>query len=154
MNKSQTFDGVRQSAGAAREFVAQVLDETGFTETETARLIVSELVTNSVEHSRSGLDSGSVTVTVAVLPCHYVRIEVRDGGPADGLATIIPAAEPSADVESGRGLFLVDLLSASWSYDGRGLWTARLAWNPVTEAAPAASDTGALFALPQAGGAW
>ena len=75
------------------------------------QLIVSELVTNSVVHSRSGRrDGGTVTVALLETPTG-VRVEVTDeGGPS---LPRLRAVDFGA--ESGRGLHLVDALAAAWN---------------------------------------
>jgi len=81
---------------------------------DTAALCVSELVTNALVHSRSGLPGGAVTVCFEALPgCGGLRIGVRDDG------TRVPAAAcpgiglPGA-AESGYGLGIVAAVAAAW----------------------------------------
>jgi anti-sigma regulatory factor (Ser/Thr protein kinase) len=87
--------------------------------TETAELLVSELVTNACKFSGppsaivtySGLGSaGIIDVTLRYLPGRLV-IEVSDSDPSPPVA-----ANPGLDSESGRGLMLVDALTEEWSY--------------------------------------
>ncbi|WP_435643202.1 ATP-binding protein [Streptomyces sp. H49] len=67
----------------------------------TAELLVSELVTNAVQHAGTGSVSLAVCLNEAVL-----RIEVCDTSP------VLPQpALPDADSEGGRGLFLVAALA-------------------------------------------
>ncbi|RJL30441.1 ATP-binding protein [Bailinhaonella thermotolerans] len=94
----------------AREFArrAPALDDD---EAETVALLVSELVTNSIEHSRSGSPGGRVVV-VALALAPGLRVEVHDEG-GEGL----PALSAADDLAtSGRGLQLVDALSRSWGF--------------------------------------
>ncbi|MFI5749105.1 ATP-binding protein [Streptomyces sp. NPDC051644] len=76
-------------------------------------LVVSELVTNAIEHGR-----GTVRLRLS-LTGGELLVEVIDGNPAP--ARLRPVA---ADDEHGRGLFLVACLSRSWgvSEDGRTTW--------------------------------
>jgi anti-sigma regulatory factor (Ser/Thr protein kinase) len=96
---------------------------------DTAVLLTSELVTNSLQHSRSRRDGGIITVTLIAIP-GGIRAEVSDEG---GLAA--PALRSSPDepsvAEDGRGLHLVQALSTRWSYwhDGSGTLT----WFELTE---------------------
>ncbi|MGQ4388592.1 ATP-binding protein [Streptomyces sp. SAS_270] len=80
---------------------------------ENIVLAVSELVANAIEHG-----CGDVELTV-LYACGEVRVEVTDGNSA-------PATLTAADDEdvSGRGLFLVAVLSRDWgvSGDGRSTW--------------------------------
>jgi anti-sigma regulatory factor (Ser/Thr protein kinase) len=86
--------------------------------TDSLTVIVSELVTNSMVHSRSGRDGGTVTITLWPSPgnglgggARRVRVEVTDDG-ADGLPALRPVG--ACDV-GGRGLHLVDALAAAWN---------------------------------------
>lgn len=76
---------------------------------DDAVLLVSELVTNSVKH-------GGPPVVVAV-ECdgEALRVRVRDGSPAS------PTPRSAEwDEETGRGLALVESLSAAWGVDADG----------------------------------
>ncbi|MFJ6566760.1 ATP-binding protein [Streptomyces sp. NPDC091292] len=83
--------------------------------TEDVRLVVSELVTNSVEHGH-----GTVVLRIRHTGTQ-LRVEVTDENPA-------PAQLQDADDEDlcGRGLFLVAALADTWgvSDDGRTTWAA------------------------------
>jgi len=72
------------------------------------RLLVSELVTNSVKHARVSEDD-SIILEVKVND-ERVRIDVRDPGP--GFEP--PAAAPPDDADAGWGLFLVEQLADEW----------------------------------------
>ncbi|NIF15356.1 ATP-binding protein, partial [Burkholderia sp. Ax-1735] len=72
---------------------------------DAAVLIVSELFTNAVVHTASALVLCELDYSGA-----GVRISVTDQGhQPDG-----PRLSPPADDEHGRGLLLVDALSAAW----------------------------------------
>jgi anti-sigma regulatory factor (Ser/Thr protein kinase) len=76
--------------------------------TETAQLIVSELVTNAARASASSLG----VIALSLRPVmNKLIIEVRDQS-AD-LPVLTPA---NGDSEHGRGLVLVDALSEEWGY--------------------------------------
>ncbi len=76
----------------------------------TAVLLLSELATNSVRHSRSA-DDGTFTVHVFVDSAR-LRVEVEDDGPRDGQRAGLRVAGP--DEEAGRGLLLVDAFADTW----------------------------------------
>jgi anti-sigma regulatory factor (Ser/Thr protein kinase) len=80
---------------------------------ETLRLLVTELVTNSVRHT------GGDAVRLKVLVGNSaVRTEVTDAGPGfDPATTGVPAKD-----HTGWGLFLVERLAERWgvSKDGNG----------------------------------
>jgi anti-sigma regulatory factor (Ser/Thr protein kinase) len=105
-----------ESAGLARRFVAAALAEWDVAEaTETATLLVSELVTNAMLHARTELH---LTLRLAA---GRLRLEVHDGSPR------LPGRKRySADSGTGRGLFLVEELSAAWGADhtaaGKRVW--------------------------------
>ena len=99
-----------EHVGQARDFVAATLgvDHPG---TPILQLIVTELVTNSIAHSRSGRRAdGTVTVTLTG-HSRRIRVAVTDsGGP-----TLPQLREVDFCAESGRGLFLVDALAITWN---------------------------------------
>jgi anti-sigma regulatory factor (Ser/Thr protein kinase) len=75
---------------------------------ETLRLLVTELVGNSVRHA-SECATGEIELSVRVTPGR-IRVEVADGGPG-----FHPAPRhPNSDDPSGRGLLLVEALSDRW----------------------------------------
>src|SRR5215471_7068619 len=72
--------GRPEEVAVARAFVRQVLGSS-HPGLERITLLTSELVTNSVSHSNSRLDGGTVMVTVRTA-ADRVRVEVSDdGGP-------------------------------------------------------------------------
>jgi anti-sigma regulatory factor (Ser/Thr protein kinase) len=107
--------GRPEQVGVARGFVRQVLGAS-HPGTERAMLLTSELVTNSVNHSDSRLDGGTITVTVrpvtASTGADRIRVEVTDdGGPT------APTLRRDDDLaEAGRGLRLVEAYSLVWDY--------------------------------------
>ena len=111
--------GRPEQVGVARGFVRQVLGahHPGI---ERVTLLTSELVTNSVNHSDSRLDGGTITVTVRSA-ADRVRVEVTDdGGPT------APTLRCDDDLaEAGHGLRLVEAYSLMWDYhrDGTRLVT-------------------------------
>ncbi|WP_283134198.1 ATP-binding protein [Rhizohabitans arisaemae] len=108
---SSRFAGVPHSAGSARAYARDLLaDAVPATTLHDVTLAVSELVTNAVVHSDSGLPGGSVTVVVTLGAA--IRVEVTDAGCAGHRPEIARDVEP--DATSGRGLRLVQALSARW----------------------------------------
>jgi serine/threonine-protein kinase RsbW len=67
-------------------------------------LIVSELVSNSVRHSRADPESDGIDVKVSVRAA-YIRVEVADSGP--GFSIDAPRGE-------GMGLTIVEKLADRW----------------------------------------
>ncbi len=87
-------------------------------------LLVSEMVTNSLQHS--GSSDHHVDVSIRAGP-DAVRVEVRDGGP--GFEPIPLRAPPPG--ASGWGLFMVDRLATRWGTKPGGVVWAELAY-PAT----------------------
>lgn len=113
--------GTPQSVSAARQIARELLGDE-HPATETAMLLVSELVTNSVMHSRSGEPGGRVTVVLCTGPAG-ILIQVSDaGGPSEPQVSAIT----SEGSEHGYGLLLVDALAERWgsicSPEGRVTW--------------------------------
>jgi anti-sigma regulatory factor (Ser/Thr protein kinase) len=72
------------------------------------RLLVSELVTNSVKHAKVS-ENDSILLGVKI-DGDLVRIEVRDSGPGFDP----PPSAPPDDADEGWGLFLVEQLADEW----------------------------------------
>jgi anti-sigma regulatory factor (Ser/Thr protein kinase) len=108
----------------ARNLVTTTLGD-GHPCTADAALLASELVTNSVRHSDSRRPGGTVTIAIWG-DASSVLVGVTDAG-----GESVPAVHHDRDQEGGRGLFLVEQLSARWGYragaDGR-----RITWFEVT----------------------
>ena len=112
--------GRPEQVSAARAFIRQVLG-VGHPGIERATLLTSELVTNSVNHSDSRLEGGSITVTVRTAGGR-VRVEVQDDG-----GQTAPTLRSDDDLaEAGRGLRLVDAYSLTWDYHQVG--TRMVTW--------------------------
>jgi anti-sigma regulatory factor (Ser/Thr protein kinase) len=112
--------GRPEQVGVARAFVRQVLGA-GHPGLERVTLLTSELVTNSINHSDSRLEGGTVTVTVRS-DAGRVHVEVTDDGGASA-----PAVRRHDDLaEAGRGLRLVEAYSLMWDYCRDG--TRTMTW--------------------------
>src|ERR1700677_3242128 len=113
VRETVTLAGRAERARAARAFVSEVLGS-GHPCRDAAILLVSEIFSNSVRHSRSGAPGETVTVAV-ITGDGTVRVEVTDrAGP--GTPELRPA---SRDAEGGRGLQLVASLAARWGWRRR-----------------------------------
>jgi anti-sigma regulatory factor (Ser/Thr protein kinase) len=114
VRESVKVAGLVDRVRVVRSFVGAVLGP-GHPCGDEAILLVSELFTNSLRHSGSGLPGETVTVTVTV-GVGAVRVEVADrSGP--GVPELRPA---SADAEGGRGLGIVEKLAERWGWRRRG----------------------------------
>jgi anti-sigma regulatory factor (Ser/Thr protein kinase) len=75
------------------------------------RLLVSELVTNCVQHASVGPED-SIRLAVGISG-EIVRVEVSDDGPGFDA----PDPMPDAETDSGWGLFLVNQLADRWGVE-------------------------------------
>ncbi len=103
------FPPVATSVAGARRFVSEVLAGAPRDLVEDVQLIVSELATNCVVHACSPFD-----LRIAASG-DQLRVQVADRSP------MIPTLRgPTGDEPRGRGLFIADVLSASWGVERRG----------------------------------
>jgi anti-sigma regulatory factor (Ser/Thr protein kinase) len=108
---SLTIPGRPGLVREARAFVARTLSSHRLNaDAEAATLMTSEVVTNAILHSRSGIDGGTVTIVVIRVP-HGVLIEVIDDGSVD-----TPIVKGDLYAAEGHGLYLVQHLAAQWGY--------------------------------------
>ncbi|MFF0568277.1 ATP-binding protein [Streptomyces sp. NPDC004041] len=106
---SETLPCASESARRARMLTQTAMHSWGLASlAEDGKLIVSELVSNVIVHTRCHL----TRVAITRVGDDTVRIAVADTSP---LAPAISTSED--DSGSGRGLFLVDALSDRWGYD-------------------------------------
>jgi anti-sigma regulatory factor (Ser/Thr protein kinase) len=110
------------SAAAARHGVDQLAAELGDEQLGDVRLLVSELVTNSLRHAELAPED-SITLRVAVDDA-IVRVEVADPGRGFDLEG---RAEDPETVE-GWGLYLVATLADRWGVDRSSTGTVNVVW--------------------------
>ena len=96
------------AAGAARDALSAIEDDLDPAVRNDLRLLVSELVTNSVRHATHDRH-GTVALRVNV-EADKVRVEVTDAG--DGFEPA-PRTEGQSQA-SGWGLYLVDRMTDRW----------------------------------------
>lgn len=102
---------VRRSLGALA-IPPELLDD--------ARVLVSELVGNSVRHS--GLQADEYVHITAEWSGERLRVAVHDRPhPADP-HPVAGTIRPRPGAESGWGLFIVDRLASRWGTDKAGYW--------------------------------
>ena len=106
---SESLDNAPSSSAAARRVVERLDGEVDEETMSDLRLLVSELVTNAVEHA-SG--TGAVELSVR-LDGGTVRVEVADRGPGFEYRPRQPGDPP----DSGCGLHFVGLLAQRWGTD-------------------------------------
>ena len=97
--------GGPRAASRARTELSRLSEELEPPVLESARLLVTELVTNAVRHA----GVGTIEIEVQV-HAERMRVDVSNRGvPFEAHARL-----PRPDQESGWGLFLVDRLSDEW----------------------------------------
>jgi anti-sigma regulatory factor (Ser/Thr protein kinase) len=96
---------------AARLALAEIDDLLDESQAFDVRLLVSELVTNSVQHAKVGPDD-SIALKLAIQDI-AVRVEISDSGPG------FEPPEDAGDVERDRGwgLFFVSQLATRWGVE-------------------------------------
>jgi anti-sigma regulatory factor (Ser/Thr protein kinase) len=86
---------------------------------DDARLLVSELVANSMRHARLGPND---TIRVrAEVEDGTLRVDVIDGGPGGG-PPVAGGIRPTPGAESGWGLYLVETLATRWGHGAGRYW--------------------------------
>jgi len=96
--------GDQDAAGRARSELARLRSMLDDPVIENIRLLVTELVTNSVRHARA------TTIELMVVVSRS-RVHVEVANPGGGFE---PRPSGPEDSDSGWGLFLVDRLSDDW----------------------------------------
>jgi anti-sigma regulatory factor (Ser/Thr protein kinase) len=107
---SLTIPGRPEHVREARAFVAKALGEL-HPSLDNAVLLTSELVTNSVMHSSSRCDGGTITLLI-MESTGGLRVEVADHG--SDLSS--PVVRGDVFASDGHGLFLVQTLADQWGY--------------------------------------
>jgi anti-sigma regulatory factor (Ser/Thr protein kinase) len=101
-----------RAPGAARVAVAQHLHErVAVAALDNARLLVSELIANSLRHSDG--PAGSQVIVSVELGSDWFRIGVQDSGSG----AVITARTPDLETGGGFGLTLVQKLSERWGVE-------------------------------------
>ena len=123
VQRALTLPAEPRSAGRARRFLRDVLDDAGRHEwVDAASLAVSELVTNALLHARTPIE------VLARVSVSGFRVEVRDFSPR------LPSRKAySDDATTGRGLQLVAAVTDAHGVetlgpDGKVVWFAF--WGP------------------------
>ncbi|WP_158566729.1 ATP-binding protein [Actinomadura craniellae] len=149
-----TLDAAPSAAGQARRLVVQALAEWGLSGAcEAMRLVVSELVTNSVTALEQAVPDGPSVVRLRL---------TADLGPGGSLVTVqvwdqapcLPVRQsPGAGEENGRGLLLVEAVSQEWGYyqpahpltdeeTGAKPWPGPTSWPHDKETPPSTAKSG------------
>jgi anti-sigma regulatory factor (Ser/Thr protein kinase) len=97
------------AAAEARRALAKLRADLDPPLLETLRLLVTELVTNSVRHT----DCDSLTLRIAVGKA-AVLTEVADDAPGFDVESLATSESSAPDPDMGWGLFLVERLARDW----------------------------------------
>lgn len=125
MRDSRTFPHEAQSVPAARRFATNVLRDAPAEVLEAIELMVSELATNCIRHTDSGFD---LTITRSG---GDIRVEATDH--AGGTPTM---RSPKPTDPSGRGLKIIDMLSAGWGVQSES-GAGKTVWFTISDPAAA-----------------
>jgi hypothetical protein len=129
MTNTRTFPHEPQSVPAARRFATSVLSGTSAETLEAVELMVSELATNCIRHTDSGFD-----LTI-IRSGPDIRVEATDH--AGGTPTM---RSPKPTDPSGRGLKIVDMLSAGWGVRSGGV-AGKTVWFTISDSSLATAGT-------------
>ena len=119
----KVYPGTTKEISAVRSDVRDLLVDCPVA--DDVIICASELATNAVLHSRSGLPGGTFTVRLAISHGSFVRLDVEDNG---GVWT--PAL---ADPDRHHGFDIVGALAADWAIEGDDsgrIVSAALTWTP------------------------
>ncbi|MCZ4120006.1 ATP-binding protein [Streptomyces sp. H39-S7] len=116
----RTFPGTPAQVSTARRYVTRLLADPAYRHVvDDAVLLVSELASNAIMHTRSGDLLGGFTVELG-FAADTLRVAVHDQGSRE-----VPRVLNGSG-EGGRGLGLVQVLAAAWGITGgpagRTLW--------------------------------
>jgi anti-sigma regulatory factor (Ser/Thr protein kinase) len=104
---SLTVPGSPRYVSNTRAFITRTLSGLPGIDSDAATLLTSELVTNAIQHTKSG-DGGEVVVDVTGLP-DGVLVEVTDQGSCG-----TPEVKSDLYAAEGHGLYLVQRLAGRW----------------------------------------
>ena len=125
MRDTRTFPHEPQSVPAARRFATAVLRGAPTEILEAVELMVSELATNCIRHTNSGFD-----LTI-IRSGGDIRVEATDHA---GGTPIMRSPQPTDP--SGRGLKIIDMLSAGWGVESEAD-AGKTVWFTISAATPA-----------------
>jgi anti-sigma regulatory factor (Ser/Thr protein kinase) len=106
----RAFPAKRSEVGSARRFLRTLLEDLPQFDADTSELVLSELVTNGIV----GTDAPRVWVQCKIVGGR-LRLTVSSQ-PKTQMPIGLWAREAAADEINGRGLFIVDAVSAAWGH--------------------------------------
>jgi serine/threonine-protein kinase RsbW len=129
MRNTRAFPHEPRSVPAARQFATSVLHGTSPDTLEAIELMVSELATNCIRHTHSAFE-----LTI-IRNGQEIRVEATDR--AGGTPTM---RSPKPTDPSGRGLKIIDMLSAGWGVEWAPI-EGKTVWFTIADSAPAEACT-------------
>jgi len=112
---SETLPKSSTSAAKARELLARVARDLPSQKLDDARLLVSELVANAVEHVA---EDGEIEVRIE-LTDERLRVEVHDPGPG---FTHVPRPDRRENNDRGWGLVFAERIATRWANEPGLVW--------------------------------
>ena len=112
---SETLPKSPTAPAAARELLDRLHDRLSTNTLDDARLLMSELVANAVEHVA---EEGNIEVRLGVQE-GVLRIEVLDPGPG---FTHVPRSETAGDSDRGWGLVFLERVATRWANEPGRVW--------------------------------
>lgn len=110
------LSGGPEAVAAARHAIERVAEEQQLSRRDDLRLLVSELVTNSILHGGAARPDDQVLVHIC-FPDDSIRVEVCDTGESWGEPLRSPSLE-ALEPAGGWGLMLVGALADRWGVEG------------------------------------
>ncbi|WP_406281453.1 ATP-binding protein [Streptomyces sp. NBC_00209] len=142
-----TLADTPNAVGLARLHTTRLLSSWGVPAgvVETARLLVSELTTNAVQHPKEGLPPVSLFSAERTVQTLELSLEVARGAVRvavwDRDATPPVLKAPESEATSGRGILIIESLSRDWGcYPARGGLPGKVVWAEIDLAPPSHVD--------------
>jgi anti-sigma regulatory factor (Ser/Thr protein kinase) len=112
---SETLPKSPTSAAIARDLLSRLADKLPVKTLDDARLLISELVANAVEHVT---EDGDIEVRIS-FEDPRLRVEVLDPGPG---FTHVPRASDAAGNDRGWGLVFAERIATRWANEPGRVW--------------------------------
>jgi serine/threonine-protein kinase RsbW len=125
---SREFPGIPAQVRAARQWIQDLLPDC--VPLDDLVFVADELVTNAIEHTRSGQPGGCFGLDI-VWFADEVWVVVTDQGSDSVPAITRKKGDANSTEEDGRGLWVVHAMSSDWGMAGNasGRWVyAAVAW--------------------------
>jgi anti-sigma regulatory factor (Ser/Thr protein kinase) len=138
MKQTRSFENAPASVTAARRFATAALQDVSADTLESVALMVSELATNCVRHTRHGFE-----LTI-IKTAQEIRVEATDRGGGEPRMRSPGPTDPT-----GRGLRIIDMLSRAWGVEHRAARETTV-WFTVASTAPAGAERASVSKVSRA----